>query len=88
MFEKSLKANLHFFSGEDVVLRLLDDWLDEGVFFADIMCLSDFLGVPLAGAPVESESFPNDPVESPAGLLHGSFGVRSVAKQDIDIVIL
>ena len=88
MFEKPLKSDFHFFSGEDVVLRLLEDWLDERVFLTDIMCLGNFLSVPLAGAPVKSESFSNDPVKSSACFLHGSLWIRSVAKQDINIVKL
>jgi hypothetical protein len=88
LLKESSVLDLHVVSFEDVVLGLLDDRLNEVILFADIDSLSNLVLAPFTGSPVEGPALADDPVESPADLLHGHSVIASVAENNINVVIL
>jgi len=66
---------------------LFKDRLDKVVLITDIVSLSYLVLVPLAGSPIEGPSSSDQPVIGSANFLHGSLIIRSMAEDNIDIVI-
>ena len=52
------------------------------------MSFRDLFLIPLAGTPVEGPAFTDYPVVSTADFLHGDRLVRSVAEDDVYVVVV
>lgn len=77
---------LHLVSDEDIVLRLLDDGLDETILITNHVRLDNVCSRPLTGAPVKGVTLADEPIESPTRLLHGCLIVGTMAENHINIL--
>jgi len=72
--------------GQEVILRLFNNRPDEVESLGHSPGLSDLLGRPLTGAPVESPAVVNNVVHGPHGFLDGRGDVGAVAVENVDVV--
>lgn len=81
-------VDLHLVPDEHVVLALVRDWWNEVILIADREALEDVCGAPLASSPVVDQPLLDEPVEGPDGFFERCAVIKSVAEDDIGVVLL
>lgn len=83
-----MKIRLKFVSLDHIVLGLLDDGLVPAILFANADCCCNSRRSPLGCSPVKSKAFLNNVVHGSASFFEGTLVVRSVRKDNINVVKL
>ena len=70
---------------KQIILRLLNDWAHKVQSLSHTPSLSDLLGRPFAGAPIESPTLVNHIIHGPHGLFNGRLNIRALTVDEINI---
>ena len=70
---------------KQIILRLLNDGAHKVQSLSHTPSLSDLLGRPFAGAPIESPTFVNHVIHGPHGLFNGRLNIPAVTVDEINV---
>jgi hypothetical protein len=70
---------------KQIILRLLNDGAHKVQSLSHTPSLSDLLGRPFAGAPIESPTLVNHVIHGPHGLFNGRLNIRALTVDEINI---